>query len=146
MRPEDNKAVARRLFETMMQIEGLDHLVLTVRDVAATRDFYTRLLGMEAKTRQYVDGSAFVRAVVDRIGVEDFNAIWSSRETLPTREEIADWLTPEALGNILWPSMFPPDWRELSNEGAMQQARFYCLEKAEKIRAAILALKAAPAK
>jgi coenzyme F420 biosynthesis associated uncharacterized protein len=49
-----------------------------------------RLLGMEAKTRQYVDGSAFVRNVVDRIGVEDFNAIWSSRETLPTRAEIAE--------------------------------------------------------
>ena len=37
-----------------------------------------RLLGMEAKTRQYVDGSAFVRTVVDRIGVDDFNAIWTS--------------------------------------------------------------------
>jgi coenzyme F420 biosynthesis associated uncharacterized protein len=49
-----------------------------------------RLLGMEAKTRQYVDGSAFVRMVVDRIGVDDFNAIWSSRETLPTKAEISD--------------------------------------------------------
>jgi coenzyme F420 biosynthesis associated uncharacterized protein len=49
-----------------------------------------RLLGMEAKTRQYVDGSAFVRAVVDRIGVDDFNAIWTSKETLPSRAEIAD--------------------------------------------------------
>jgi coenzyme F420 biosynthesis associated uncharacterized protein len=49
-----------------------------------------RLLGMEAKTRQYVDGSAFVRTVVDRIGVDDFNAIWTSRETLPSRAEIAD--------------------------------------------------------
>jgi coenzyme F420 biosynthesis associated uncharacterized protein len=49
-----------------------------------------RLLGMEAKTRQYVDGSAFVRAVVERIGVDDFNAIWTSRETLPTKDEIAD--------------------------------------------------------
>jgi coenzyme F420 biosynthesis associated uncharacterized protein len=49
-----------------------------------------RLLGMEAKTRQYVDGSAFVRTVVDRIGVDDFNAIWSSRETLPTKAEISD--------------------------------------------------------
>jgi coenzyme F420 biosynthesis associated uncharacterized protein len=49
-----------------------------------------RLLGMEAKTRQYVDGSAFVRAVIDRIGVDDFNAIWTSRDTLPTREEIAE--------------------------------------------------------
>ena len=49
-----------------------------------------RLLGMEAKTRQYVDGSAFVRRVVERIGVDDFNAVWSSRETLPTKHEIAD--------------------------------------------------------
>jgi coenzyme F420 biosynthesis associated uncharacterized protein len=49
-----------------------------------------RLLGMEAKTRQYVDGSTFVRAVVDRIGVDDFNAIWTSRETLPTKAEISD--------------------------------------------------------
>jgi coenzyme F420 biosynthesis associated uncharacterized protein len=48
-----------------------------------------KLLGMEAKTRQYVDGSAFVRAVVERIGIEDFNAIWTSRETLPTKAEIA---------------------------------------------------------
>jgi coenzyme F420 biosynthesis associated uncharacterized protein len=49
-----------------------------------------RLLGMEAKTRQYVDGSAFVRSVVERVGVDDFTAVWNSRETLPTRAEIAD--------------------------------------------------------
>jgi coenzyme F420 biosynthesis associated uncharacterized protein len=49
-----------------------------------------RLLGMEAKTRQYVDGSAFVRSVVNRIGVHDFNAIWTSAETLPSKAEIAD--------------------------------------------------------
>ncbi|HEY3736843.1 MAG TPA: zinc-dependent metalloprotease [Jatrophihabitans sp.] len=49
-----------------------------------------RLLGLDAKTRQYVDGSAFVRAVVDRVGVTDFNAIWTSRDTLPTKDEIAD--------------------------------------------------------
>ena len=49
-----------------------------------------RLLGMEAKTRQYIDGSAFVRAVVERIGVDDFNAIWTSAETLPSKAEIGD--------------------------------------------------------
>lgn len=49
-----------------------------------------RLLGMEAKTRQYVDGSAFVRNVIDRIGVTDFNAIWTSADTLPTKAEIGD--------------------------------------------------------
>lgn len=30
----------------MFDIEGLDHLVLTVRDVRATCDFYARVLGM----------------------------------------------------------------------------------------------------
>jgi coenzyme F420 biosynthesis associated uncharacterized protein len=49
-----------------------------------------RLLGLEAKTRQYTDGSAFVRAVVERIGVEDFNAIWTGKQTLPTKAEITD--------------------------------------------------------
>ncbi|MEO8888002.1 MAG: zinc-dependent metalloprotease [Jatrophihabitantaceae bacterium] len=49
-----------------------------------------KLLGLDAKTRQYVDGSAFVRAVVDRVGIDDFNAIWTSRATLPTKAEIAE--------------------------------------------------------
>jgi coenzyme F420 biosynthesis associated uncharacterized protein len=49
-----------------------------------------KLLGMEAKTRQYVNGSAFVHTVVDRIGIEHFNAVWTSRETLPTKAEIAE--------------------------------------------------------
>ena len=34
--------------ERSLQIEGLDHLVLTVGDVGRTRDFYERVLGMEA--------------------------------------------------------------------------------------------------
>ncbi|SDI94740.1 putative hydrolase/uncharacterized protein, coenzyme F420 biosynthesis associated [Frankineae bacterium MT45] len=54
-----------------------------------------KLLGLDAKTRQYVNGSAFVRTVVDRVGIEDFNAIWSSPQTLPTKAEIAvpaDWI------------------------------------------------------
>ena len=33
-----------------MQIDHLDHLVLTVRDLDATLDFYTRVLGMEPVT------------------------------------------------------------------------------------------------
>jgi coenzyme F420 biosynthesis associated uncharacterized protein len=49
-----------------------------------------RLLGMEAKTRQYIDGSAFVRTVVDRVGLAGFNVIWTSPQTLPTKDEITD--------------------------------------------------------
>jgi len=33
-----------------MRIERLDHLVLTVRDIAATCDFYSTVLGMEVVT------------------------------------------------------------------------------------------------
>jgi catechol 2,3-dioxygenase-like lactoylglutathione lyase family enzyme len=33
-----------------VQIERLDHLVLTVADIDRTVDFYTRVLGMRAET------------------------------------------------------------------------------------------------
>lgn len=49
-----------------------------------------RVLGLEAKTRQYVDGAAFVRAVVGQVGIEGFNAIWTSAQTLPSKAEITD--------------------------------------------------------
>jgi coenzyme F420 biosynthesis associated uncharacterized protein len=52
-----------------------------------------RILGLDAKTRQYVDGAAFVRTVVDRIGVDGFNAIWTSKQTLPSKAEIAEPLS-----------------------------------------------------
>ena len=34
----------------MLTLDRLDHLVLTVRDMARTLDFYTRVLGMQAVT------------------------------------------------------------------------------------------------
>lgn len=34
----------------MIRLDRLDHLVLTVRDIDATIDFYTRVLGMQAVT------------------------------------------------------------------------------------------------
>ncbi len=49
-----------------------------------------RLLGLEAKMRQYRDGAAFVRGVIDRVGVDGFNAVWASSETLPHALEIPD--------------------------------------------------------
>lgn len=55
-----------------------------------------RLLGLDAKLRQYVEGAAFVRAVVDTVGMTGFNAVWSSPESLPRPEEIAQprsWIT-----------------------------------------------------
>ena len=55
-----------------------------------------RLLGLEAKMRQYHDGARFVRAVTDRVGVDGFNAVWTSPDTLPLPAEIQDpsaWVT-----------------------------------------------------
>jgi coenzyme F420 biosynthesis associated uncharacterized protein len=49
-----------------------------------------RLLGLDAKLRQYVDGAAFVRSVVDEVGMERFNAVWTSPETLPLPTEISE--------------------------------------------------------
>ncbi len=48
-----------------------------------------RLLGLDAKMRQYRDGERFVRAVVDEIGMDGFNRVWTSPNTLPTKAEIA---------------------------------------------------------
>ena len=35
-----------------------------------------RLLGLDAKMAQYRDGAKFVRAVVDKVGMAEFNAVW----------------------------------------------------------------------
>jgi coenzyme F420 biosynthesis associated uncharacterized protein len=55
-----------------------------------------RLLGLDAKTRQYVEGAAFVRAVVGKIGLDGFNAVWRAPDTLPSKAEIGapdTWIT-----------------------------------------------------
>jgi len=49
-----------------------------------------KLLGLEAKMRQYRDGAVFVRAVMDQVGREGFNVVWSSPETLPRAAEILE--------------------------------------------------------
>ena len=49
-----------------------------------------RLLGLDAKMRQYRDGARFCRHVIDAVGMDTFNRVWTSPETLPTKAEIAD--------------------------------------------------------
>jgi coenzyme F420 biosynthesis associated uncharacterized protein len=49
-----------------------------------------RLLGLEAKMAQYRDGAAFVRGVVDKVGMSDFNAVWAEPANLPSKDEISD--------------------------------------------------------
>ena len=54
-----------------------------------------RILGIDLKMRQYQQGEAFVHAIVDEAGMAAFNRVWTSPETLPTKEEFLNptrWL------------------------------------------------------
>jgi coenzyme F420 biosynthesis associated uncharacterized protein len=65
------------------------------REVGGADKILRRLLGLEAKMRQYRDGAAFVRSVTDRVGTDGFNAVWTSPQTLPLPAEIenpASWV------------------------------------------------------
>lgn len=104
------KAKVEELTAVMSLLEGHADVVMddvgprVIPTVAAIRDKFTqrraglgqldriirRLLGFEAKLRQYADGAVFVRGVIDRVGVDDFNAVWTSPQTLPTPAELAD--------------------------------------------------------
>ncbi len=46
------------------------------------------LLGIDAKMNQYTRGKTFVDDVVSKVGMQRFNAVWSSAETLPLPSEI----------------------------------------------------------
>ncbi len=72
----------RRRFTVRREGQGFDKVV-------------RRLLGLDAKMRQYRDGARFCRAVIARVGMTGLNEVWTGPETLPTRDEIADpalWL------------------------------------------------------
>jgi coenzyme F420 biosynthesis associated uncharacterized protein len=47
-----------------------------------------RILGIDLKMKQYEQGSRFVEAVVSQAGMETFNRVWTSPDTLPTRDEL----------------------------------------------------------
>ena len=58
------------------------------KGVGAFDRMLRRLLGLEAKMRQYRDGAVFVREVTDKVGVDGFNRVWDSPENLPLPAEI----------------------------------------------------------
>ncbi|GAA4111247.1 zinc-dependent metalloprotease [Nocardioides fonticola] len=60
------------------------------KGVGALDRLLRRLLGLDAKMAQYRDGARFVRGVVETVGMDDFNAVFSEPALLPTRDEIAD--------------------------------------------------------
>jgi coenzyme F420 biosynthesis associated uncharacterized protein len=106
----EQKAILDRLTGVMSLLEGHADFVMdgvgpdVIPSVETIRAKFTerrkgvgtldrllrRLLGLEAKMAQYRDGAAFVRAVVDKVGMDDFNAVWSAADNLPTLAEIHD--------------------------------------------------------
>jgi coenzyme F420 biosynthesis associated uncharacterized protein len=75
-------------------VETIRHKFTARRQGGGLGDRILRaVLGLDAKLRQYAEGAAFTRHVVDAVGMGGFNAVWTSPETLPSRPEITD---PEA--------------------------------------------------
>lgn len=60
------------------------------KGVGALDRLLRRLLGLNAKMAQYRDGAIFVRHVVDAVGMERFNTVWSGPDSLPLLAEIHD--------------------------------------------------------
>ena len=69
--------IRRKFTQRRKGVGGLDKLL-------------RRLLGLDQKMAQYRDGAVFVRAAIDKVGMEGFNAVWAEPANLPTKQEILD--------------------------------------------------------
>ena len=110
MQTDEQREILERLTALMSLLEGHADVVMDAvgprvvpsvdiirsrfnqrRQQAGTLDgALRRLLGLDAKLRQYVDGAAFVRSVVDAVGMDGFNAVWSGPDSLPRPGEISE--------------------------------------------------------
>ena len=106
----EQKVLIDRVTAVMSLLEGHADVVMdgigpdVVPSVAAIREKFQRrragagsldrmlrrVLGLEAKMRQYRDGAKFVNGVIERVGISGFNRVWESPETLPGLDEITD--------------------------------------------------------
>lgn len=116
MSSPEQKEIIDRVTGVMSLLEGHADVVMdgvgpsvipTVQDIRARFNkrrkgagsldrILRRVLGLDAKMAQYRDGATFVRAVVDKAGMAEFNAVWERPENLPSKAEIADpsaWIT-----------------------------------------------------
>jgi coenzyme F420 biosynthesis associated uncharacterized protein len=104
------RAVIERLTALMTLVEGHAEFVMdgvgpdvvpTVESIRARfnarrtgrnpiEKLVRRVLGIEVKMRQYAEGRRFVASVVEKVGMDGFNQIWTSPQTLPLTGEIAN--------------------------------------------------------
>ncbi len=112
----EQKAVIDRITGVMSLLEGHADVVMdgvgpeVIPSVAQIREKFDRrrkgvgtldrllrrLLGLDQKMAQYRDGAAFVRACIDKVGMDGFNAVWAAPGNLPSKDEIHDpdaWVT-----------------------------------------------------
>ena len=106
----EQKVVIERVTGVMSLLEGHADVVMdgvgpeVIPSVADIRAKFTqrrkgagaldrllrRLLGLDQKMAQYRDGAIFVRAAIDKVGMEGFNAVWAEPANLPSKTEIHD--------------------------------------------------------
>ncbi len=67
----------RARFDVRRQAQGLDRVI-------------RKLLGLDAKMRQYRDGARFCTQVIEAVGMDGFNRVWTAPQTLPSPAEITD--------------------------------------------------------
>ncbi len=68
-----------------------------------------RVLGIDLKMKQYEQGSRFVKAVVDEAGMATFNKVWTSPDTLPTKDELQNPQSWLARVDGAYPAATPAD-------------------------------------
>jgi len=106
----EQRALLAEVTAVMSLLEGHADVVMdevgpqVIPSVAVIRERFTRrragrgsadrllrrLLGIDAKMKQYADGAVFVRGVVKEVGMDGFNRVWTAPETLPQPTEISD--------------------------------------------------------
>ena len=82
--------------ERLTTLERMREALRSRRNVGNLERTFQQAIGFDHKVQQYGTGERFVAEVVERAGMDAFNAVWTTPGNLPTTEEIAEpaiWLS-----------------------------------------------------